>query len=83
MAHTFDRDAAERRIAAYVDFLMASYDTDAHGLADIAGINRGTLTRFINAPYLEKRISVLATLARLTGTSLMFLMAEEVTAEGV
>ena len=81
--YTYDQDAAERRITAYLDFLMAAYGTDAHGLADIAGIPRGTLTKFINAPYERKSVTVLFTLARLTDISASFLFAEEPAAEGV
>lgn len=79
---TYDRDAAERRMAAYVDFLMAAYDVDAHGLADIVGIPRGTMAKFVNAPYECKSAGVLFTLARLTGISASFLFAEERAAEG-
>lgn len=83
MAQTFNEAAAERRIAAYIGFLMASYDTDARGLADIAGIPRGTLTKFINAKFDDKHVSVLFSLARLTGIKVSFLLADEQNAEGV
>ena len=81
--YTYDREASERRTNAYLDFLMAAYGTDAHGLDDIAGIPRGTLTEFINAPWDKKSVTVLFTLARLTGISVSFLFAEEPEAEGV
>ena len=82
--YTYDREAAERRTNAYLDFLMAAYGTDAHGLADIAGIPRGTLTKFINAPWGNKSATVFFTLAQMTGVSVSFLFAEEPeAAEGV
>jgi len=81
--YTYDREAAERRVTAYVDFLMTAYDTDAHGLADVAGIPRGTLTKFINAPWEKKSITVLFPLAQLADISVSFLLAEEPAAEGV
>ena len=83
MSYDYDRETSERRIAAYVDFLMASYDVDAHGLADLAGIPRQTLTKFINAPYGKKSTTTLFTLARMTDISVSFLFAEEPRAEGV
>ena len=84
MTYTYDREAAERRASAYVDFLMAAYGTDAAGLADVAGIPRGTLTKFINAPWGDKSIAVFSTLAQMTGISVSFLFAEEPeAAEGV
>ena len=75
--YTYDREAAERRVTAYVDFLMTAYDTDAHGLADVAGIPRGTLTKFISAPWEKKSVTVFFTLAQMTGVSVSFLFAEE------
>ena len=81
--YTYDRSAAERRATAYLDFLMTAYGTDAHGLADLAGIPRGTMTKFINAPWERKSVSVFFTLAQLTGISPSFLFAEEPIAEGV
>ena len=84
MKYTYDHEAAERRTSAYLDFLMAAYGTDAHGLADIAGIPRGTMTKFINAPWGKKSVTVLFTLAQMTGISVSFLFAEEPeAAEGV
>ena len=81
--YTYDQDAAELRINAYLDFLMAAYDTGAHGLADVAGIPRGTMTKFIKAPYERKSVSVLFALAQLANISVSFLLAEEPAAEGV
>lgn len=81
--YTYDREAAERRVTAYVDFLMTAYDTDAHGLADVAGIPRGTMTKFINAPWEKKSVTVLYALAQLADISVSFLLAEEPAAEGV
>lgn len=81
--YTYDEVAAERRTNAYIDFLMAAYGTDAHGLADVAGIPRGTMTKFVNAPWGKKSSAVLFTLARMTGVSVSFLFAEEPEAEGV
>lgn len=81
--YTYDKEAAERRTNAYLDFLMAAYGTDAGGLADIAGIPRGTLTKFMNAPWGKKSVTVLFALAQMTGISVSFLFAEEPEAEGV
>ena len=72
----YDEAAAECRIAAYIDFLMTAYGTDLHGLADVAGIPRQTLTKFTRAPYLQKSFFTLAKLAELTGVSLSWLAAE-------
>lgn len=80
---TYDKEAAERRTNAYLDFLMAAYGTDADGLADIAGIPRGTLAEFMGAPWDDKSTAVFFKLAQMTGISVSFLFAEEPEAEGV
>lgn len=71
-------EVAECRISVYVDFLMAAYGCDLRGLADIAGIPRQTLTKFMNAPYEQKGIFTLGKLAGLTGVSLGWLVADDV-----
>jgi len=73
---TYDRETAERRMGAYVDFLMAAYDMDAHELADLIGVDRGHMTRFINSDFEHKNGSILASLIRLTGISASWLFAE-------
>lgn len=72
------REVAEGRISVYVDFLMAAYDCDLRGLADVAGMPRQTLTKFMNAPYEQKGIFTLGKLADLTGVSLGWLVADDV-----
>ena len=71
-----DRSASERRINSYIAFLMDAYGVDAHGLADLAGIPRQTLTKFIRAPYGEKGVETLVRLARVTGMPLAWLFGE-------
>ena len=81
MTHTYERAAAERRVNAYLDFLMAAYGTDARGLADLAGVKPGAMTRFVNAPNSDRSTAILFSLVRLTGISASFLLAEEAAAE--
>jgi len=76
MSHTFDETASKRRISAYTDFLMAAYDTDADGLADLIGIDHGEMAAFIAADWRDKDAIVLKMLANLTGIGASWLFAE-------
>ena len=75
-------EVAENRISVYVDFLMAAYGCDLRGLADIAGMPRQTLTKFMNAPYEQKGVFTLGKLADITGVSLGWLVADDVEEAG-
>lgn len=83
MTYEYDNDASRRRIAAYTDFLMAAYGTDADGLADIAGISREDMAEYVATDdYRELNACVLSKLGRLTGISFSWLFAESTDGEG-
>lgn len=75
---TAQQEATRRRMDAYIDMLKEAYQVDNNGLADIAGINRGTFTKFMKADWGDKSVSVLVKLMRLTGISPSYLYAEDV-----
>ena len=77
MKYRYDDAKGERRITAYVDFLLAAYDTDLDGLADIAGISDEEMAAFVAAEYLEKDAATIYQLANVTGIPTSWLLAQE------
>ena len=76
------RAAMHRRVDAYVCMLKKSYQVDDHGLADVAGVDRGAFAKFMNDDWDAKSTEVAVMLARLTGISIPWLFAEGVAEEG-
>ena len=76
-AYPFDKEAATRRLDAYVDMLKAAYQVDDYGLADMLGINRGTWTKFMRADLMDKGGVTIVELARITDISIGWLLAED------
>ena len=78
MAYNFDDETSARRIAAYNSFLLAAYDTDADGLAEIADVDSDDMAEYLaETDYDNISVAVLQKLGNLTGISFGWLFAEQ------
>ena len=77
MSYNHNDTEAARRLAAYSDFLLAAYGTDADGLADIAGVDRAHMAEYLAADYDNMSVQIIQMLGALTGISYAWLFAEE------
>ena len=82
MRYTYDDDKGARRLDEYLDFLLAAYDTDLDGLAEIAGISDEEMAAFVASEYLEKDAATIYQLANVTGISTSWILAQEPVHDG-
>ena len=70
-------EICDRRLNAYIRMLEEAYEVDSRGLADMVGIHRQTMTKYIKAPFMKKGIVTTFKLAEVTGISIDWLCGSD------